>query len=1170
MASKKVDIILEFETRLDKGLREIDRLNKKVEETDRKANKGFSSIRKGGSLASTALAGFIGGAVVGGIGVVTSALGALGQGIIGAAAEAEQKKEVFKTLLGSVEAANEILAEANNLSLSTPFEPTEVQDATAMLLNYGIAQGDVIDDVSRLGDLSLGNAQKFAGLAEAYGKANARVKVTNETLELFANNGVPILGLLADKLDVSKEKIIEMASAGEINFDILKETIRDTTSEGGQFFEALVAQSSTLSGLASTVSGIFSKIGSDIGSAFLPILKEILPPFIDLLLRVSDTVKGLASSTGGTLVRALKFLGKEFAPVIAAVQEAWGAVSELLGIQDALSGSSSLLAVVIRGLAKAFTAVVKTITFVANAMSAAGNAVARFVSSISGQNFPRITVFGLIKEAIKELSGILGGLGSAIDVVVSNASLSFTRLVADLKAAKLEMQAFFTLNSTRANELKAQAEEQRRISEAASERLRNFGDVVQAFRDGYKETIEAKLPELPPDAVEGSKAQFKQTGEELGKSLTDGAAKGVEKGKEKIKQSLKDVVADLSKEDFTGDIEVDFQIQAARISELTQQIEKEIKGVNEAVAAGSVDEEVAAAYLVILRTRLRVEQDEILAELNKVVAAMSERAQFSTTEELNADVAISQAVSSDTNFDEVSDIASRIAANAQSLIDGFDNQSLAQKILGTLNDDDVQNQLGQIKKFVGQALDLNAQLINGQIKAQERKIATFSDLAKKGSVESLSIEEERLTELQNKREKFARLQRQIDAITIAANQALAISNALVAITDTAAKAGPLAPIIVPLTIASLVAGTIAAGLAVRSAFSDIPAFYEGAERVSDSLGSPQLATSKDAYLGAVQGGGDSDTLIRFDGRERIVPGDLNDQLEGVKNNDLPKLVEAGKRAGDKEQRIKELTKEIETSRTKFHIQNIANESNVSKQHIKELSKESEVFGARKSFVENELNRSVFHVEKSSQVSSDSRRHIKEVSRQNELNKSVFHIQDIARESDVSKQRIKELHRVNETNRRVSDIKREAHISSTLNQRIEQAYRSEGLKGVSNYFQNHKTDTSSVFHQGLIKNIAQSAIPFQTTRTLTPYRVPVNAPYLVRSEVLEMQQQKGQGENGLMLQEMRMMRDELNELKIEGRMNRRANQQTANQTKGQDVGKQVSKALILEDRRKGIR
>jgi len=130
---------------------------------------------------------------------------------------------------------------------------------------------------------------------------------------------------------------------------------------------------------------------------------------------------------------------------------------------------------------------------------------------------------------------------------------------------------------------------------------------------------------------------------------------------------------------------------------------------------------------------------------------------------------------------------------------------------------------------------------------QEERIAAARDSASS----SLKIEEDRLNELLEKRQKYERAQRTIDAAVIVANQAVAISQAIKAIT-TSSTLGPAG---IAANVIAIIAGLAASIAAVRGATADIPAFREGGytgdgnpDNVSTTLGARPYVYHKKEFV----------------------------------------------------------------------------------------------------------------------------------------------------------------------------------------------------------------------------------------------------------------------------------------------------------------------------------
>lgn len=137
----------------------------------------------------------------------------------------------------------------------------------------------------------------------------------------------------------------------------------------------------------------------------------------------------------------------------------------------------------------------------------------------------------------------------------------------------------------------------------------------------------------------------------------------------------------------------------------------------------------------------------------------------------------------------------------------------------------IQGLLSQIASFWQQVNSVEAASLDRSIALQEKRVERARDIAEKGNAEYLEMEEKRLDELERKREENARRQ-------MAINQALTLSQALVATVSAIAQAVSTGSPLAAIAAVAAVVGAIAAGYAFVGSLQPVSAnFYEGTEYV---------------------------------------------------------------------------------------------------------------------------------------------------------------------------------------------------------------------------------------------------------------------------------------------------------------------------------------------------
>lgn len=233
-----------------------------------------------------------------------STAAAVGWGIAGAGAvsfgkaviESLKNYEYFhaglRTMLhGNENATKALESQLINLAKTTPFQLTEVQDATKQLLAYGFKAGDVVDTMRTLGDVSAGIGAPLGDIAYLYGTLKTSGRVTLMDLRQFAGRGIPIYEVLAKRLKVTTNEINKMVSSGKIGFKDIEGAFKDMTSSGGQFFNLMADQSQTVGGKISNLGDVWEQIKVKIGNSQKGIIASTLD-MVNNFLNGVDTMLG--------------------------------------------------------------------------------------------------------------------------------------------------------------------------------------------------------------------------------------------------------------------------------------------------------------------------------------------------------------------------------------------------------------------------------------------------------------------------------------------------------------------------------------------------------------------------------------------------------------------------------------------------------------------------------------------------------------------------------------------------------------------------------------------------------------------------------------------------------------------------------------------------------------
>ena len=209
----------------------------------------------------------------------------IGKASLKAAADMETQTVAFTTMLGSADKAQALIKQVSQFAASTPFQLTELIDASKKLVAFGVNSENVTSTLRKLGDVSAGLSIPIGELSEIYGKAMVQGNIFAEDLNQLAGRGIPIFSELAKVMGVNASEIKKLGSEGKITFNELEQVFTNLTAEGGQFGGLMEAQSATLAGKWSNFNDKLDRSAILLGQKLAPAAGE----FLDLLNVLFET-----------------------------------------------------------------------------------------------------------------------------------------------------------------------------------------------------------------------------------------------------------------------------------------------------------------------------------------------------------------------------------------------------------------------------------------------------------------------------------------------------------------------------------------------------------------------------------------------------------------------------------------------------------------------------------------------------------------------------------------------------------------------------------------------------------------------------------------------------------------------------------------------------------------
>jgi tape measure domain-containing protein len=186
--------------------------------------------------------------------------------IVNVRGEIESLEISFKTLLGNKQQADELMSQISRYAVSTPMQMNDLAKGAQTLLSFNIEAEKVMPTLKQIGDISMGDSQKFQSLTLAFSQMSSTGKLMGQDLLQMINAGFNPLSVISEQTGKSIGQLKEEMSAGAISADMIADAFASATAEGGKFHNMLQEQSEGVNGSISNLQGSITDMLNDIGS----------------------------------------------------------------------------------------------------------------------------------------------------------------------------------------------------------------------------------------------------------------------------------------------------------------------------------------------------------------------------------------------------------------------------------------------------------------------------------------------------------------------------------------------------------------------------------------------------------------------------------------------------------------------------------------------------------------------------------------------------------------------------------------------------------------------------------------------------------------------------------------------------------------------------------------
>lgn len=231
------------------------------------ANVTASAVSFGAALAKAGLA----------VGVLGAAItAAFIKSSSGAAASMESMLLQFDVLTGSSSKAKDLMKTFREEAMKSPLSVTDYATAARGFMSYGVAAEDVLPTLKMLGDVSMGNAERFGLLSYAMAQVASNATLKGDDLRQLVAQGFNPLAIIAKKTGRNITDLTKDMEDHKITYEMVTAAMKDVTSAGGRFFGAIERGAETTEGKLAKFQDTILSLKIALGTGFNEGLVELL------------------------------------------------------------------------------------------------------------------------------------------------------------------------------------------------------------------------------------------------------------------------------------------------------------------------------------------------------------------------------------------------------------------------------------------------------------------------------------------------------------------------------------------------------------------------------------------------------------------------------------------------------------------------------------------------------------------------------------------------------------------------------------------------------------------------------------------------------------------------------------------------------------------------------
>lgn len=205
-------------------------------------------------------------------------------------AQIEKYTTGFTNMLGSAEAAQQVMSQIQEDAAKTPFDVESLTKANQYLISAGENASYARSTIMALGDAvsaTDGGNDELNRMSQNLQQIANTGKATTADIKQFAYAGIDVYGILADYTGKSTAEVQNMT----ISYDLLTQALQAASEEGGRYYGSMDTQSQTMNGRVSTLKDNVSQLAGLMTGDLTSALGGVITKLNEMVLAAQDAYK---------------------------------------------------------------------------------------------------------------------------------------------------------------------------------------------------------------------------------------------------------------------------------------------------------------------------------------------------------------------------------------------------------------------------------------------------------------------------------------------------------------------------------------------------------------------------------------------------------------------------------------------------------------------------------------------------------------------------------------------------------------------------------------------------------------------------------------------------------------------------------------------------------------